>query len=87
MVDLTADPRSVNLRDRSPFFYRLMPAVCRTVRPAHAVSKLPDIVRKTLAVRAEDIMTRGGSEAPSDVSEFIDSLTNEEQLVFQKAYG
>ena len=87
MLDLGADPKSVNLRDRSPYFYRLMPAVCRTVRPAYAISKLPDIVRRTMAIRAENIMMRGGSESSRDMSEFLDSLTNEEQLMFQKSYG
>ena len=83
---LIADPDSVKLRDKSPRFYETGLKLA-SISGADDALKLPDAIKATLATRMHKILMRSHNSLNTDVSAFVNTLTDLEQALFWTGYA
>jgi hypothetical protein len=82
---LLAQPASVKLRDKSPFFYEMGLRLAELSRSEDA-SKLPGAIRATLLTRVAGILAAAQHSRGTDVSRFTATLCDLEQNLFWMGY-
>lgn len=83
---LIADPDSVKLRDKSPRFYETGLRLA-SISAADDAAKLPEAIKATLATRMHQILVRSHNSLNTDVSAFVNTLTDLEQRLFWTGYA
>ena len=82
---LLADPDAVRLRDKSPHFYETGLRLSRLCDSDDA-ARLPATIQTVLATRVTNILSRSLNSLNSDVSDFVNTLTDLEQTLFWQGY-
>ena len=83
---LKADPGSVNLRVRNPYYYEVGMDLCTLVGASELARDLPGILRKVLAVRFNDIFDRSMNSPNEDTTMLTQDLTNLERELFESGH-
>lgn len=83
---LVADPDNVKLRDKCPTFYETGMALSRIASDEDART-LPAAIKATLATRLHRILVKSHNSLNSDVSVYVNTLTELERTLFWTGYA